>query len=245
MKTIFTLISSLLLSMTLLANNGRNRSEVMVRSMDNADIRVVMDGRRFEPNDNALIIHNVKAGKHDIKVYRQARRGIFHDFINRYELVYSGRIQVKNRTQLFISIERNGFVNIAENRIQGNGRFDDRRHRDFDFESGGRYGDYDTRYGYEKGMQDREFERVLQSIDKEWFEGTKIKSAVHVVRNNRLTTDQVKELMRLFQFENNRLELAKQAYENVVDKWNYREVYTLLSFEASKRELEREIVGRR
>jgi hypothetical protein len=245
MKTIFTLISSLLLSMTLLANNGRNRSEVMIRSMDNADIRVVMDGRRFEPNDNALIIHNVKAGKHDIKVYRQARRGIFHDFINRYELVYSGRMQVKNRTQLFISIERNGFVNIAENRIPGNGRFDDRRHRDFDFDNGGRFGDYDTRYGYERAMQDREFERVLQSIDKEWFEGNKIKSAVHVVRNNMLSTDQVKELMRLFTFENNRLELAKQAYDNVVDKWNYREVYTLFSFEASKRELEREVMSRR
>jgi hypothetical protein len=204
-----------------------------------------MDGRRFEPNDNALIIHNVKAGKHDIKVYRQARRGIFHDFINRYELVYSGRMQVKNRTQLFISIERNGFVNIAENRIPGNGRFDDRRHRDFDFDNGGRFGDYDTRYGYERAMQDREFERVLQSIDKEWFEGNKIKSAVHVVRNNMLSTDQVKELMRLFTFENNRLELAKQAYDNVVDKWNYREVYTLFSFEASKRELEREVMSRR
>jgi hypothetical protein len=51
--------------------------------------------------------------------------------------------------------------------------------------------------------------------------------------------------MRLFTFENNRLELAKQAYDNVVDKWNYREVYTLFSFEASKRELEREIVSRR
>lgn len=242
MKTIFTLITSLLLSMTLLANNGRNKSTVMVKSVDNADIRVVMDGKRFEPNGNALIISNVNPGRHQIKVYRQSRTGLFNIVGKRYEMVYDSDIQLKNRTQLFITIERGGYVTVAENRIQNrDGRFNDRSNRDFDFDRDGQFGEYDTRYGYTPAMNDRDFDRVLQNISREWLESNKLKSAVHVVGSNNLSTDQVKEVMRLFQFESNKLEVAKQSYQNVVDKWNFREVYTLLSFQASKTELDRYI----
>lgn len=242
MKTFFTLFTSLLLSISLLANNGRAKSVVTVKSMDNSDIRVVMNGKRFEPNHNSLVINNVNAGRHTIKVYKQSRTGLFNIVGRRYELVYSSQVQIKNRTQLFITIERNGFVNVAEDRMQNrNVRLQDRNNRDFDFDRDGQFGDYDTRYGYEAGMNAAEFNRVLRTIDAEWFEGNKIKSATHIVRSHRLSTAQVMEIMRLFTFENNRLELAKLAYTNTVDKWNYREVYSLFSFQASKTELERYI----
>lgn len=243
MKTIFTLITSLLLSITLFANNARNKSTILVKSVDNADIRVVMDGKRFEPNGNALVISNVDAGRHQIKVYRQSRTGFFNIVGKKYELVYNSDIQLKNRTQLLITIERGGFVNVSESRTQNNrdGRFNDRGSRDFDFDRDGMYGDYDNRYGATPAMSTRDFDRVLDNISREWLESNKLKSAVHVVSSSNLSTDQVKEVMRLFQFENNKLEVAKQAYRNVVDKWNFREVYTLLSFQASKTELDRYI----
>ena len=56
---------------------------------------------------------------------------------------------------------------------------------------------------------------------------------------------QVKEMLLLFSFENNKLELAKQAYASTVDKRNYSMVYDVFSFNTSKTELDRFIQGRR
>jgi len=242
MKTIFTLLISMLSGTALLANNPLNKSMVLVKSVDNADIRVVMDGKRFEPGSNAVVISNVSPGRHQVAVYRQSRTGLFNIISGKYEMVYNGNIQIKNRVQLLLTIERGGYVNITESRTADrDNRFNDRSSRDFDFNRDGQFDDYGSRYDYTPAMNDREFERVLQSISREWLESNKLKSAVHVVSGNNISTDQVKDIMRLFQFENNKLEVARQAYRNVVDKWNFREVYTLLSFQASKAELDRYI----
>ena len=93
--------------------------------------------------------------------------------------------------------------------------------------------------GYEKGMNDREFNQVLQSISKEWLESNKLKSATQIVKTNSLTSAQVKQLVLLFSFESNKLELAKQAYQNTVDKKNYFMINDVFSFNSSKDELAR------
>jgi hypothetical protein len=90
-------------------------------------------------------------------------------------------------------------------------------------------------------MEDREFKQVLQSIDKEWLETNKLKSATQIVRSNSLTSAQVKQLVLMFSFESNKLELAKQAYQNTVDKKNYYIINDAFSFSGSKDELARYI----
>lgn len=240
MKTIFTLFVSMLMSVSLFAGDNRGKSSLLIKSLDNADIRVVLDGKRFEPNDNALFISNLDAGRHTIKVYRESRGGFFQIVGKRYELVYNTQVTLKNRSQLLIQIERNGVITVRENRTQPNrGRNNDRDRREYDFDRDGVYGDYD-RY-MAPSMSQSEFQRVLSNIDREWLETNKIKSASQVVRTERLSTDQVKEIMRLFRFENNRLEVAKLAYANTVDKWNFHEVNTLFSYSSSRVELERYI----
>jgi hypothetical protein len=81
----------------------------------------------------------------------------------------------------------------------------------------------------------------LQSIEKEWLESNKLKSAIQIVKTNGLTSAQVKEMALLFSFENNKLELAKQAYTNTVDKRNYYILNDVFSFSSSKDELNRYI----
>ena len=90
-------------------------------------------------------------------------------------------------------------------------------------------------------MNDREFKDVLKSIEKEWLESNKLKSASQVVKTNNVTTAQVEQILLMFSFENNRLELAKQAYASTVDKRNYSRLFDVFSFNSSKVELERYI----
>lgn len=247
MKTFSTLLASLFLSVSVFAA-AKPTSTLTIKSADNSDIRVVLDGKRFEPNDNALMISNLNEGVHSVKVYKQRGNGAFNILGKRYELVYNTSLNLKKRTHLFVTIERNGRISMTESKVKGNGNFDDSYGRDrdrdrdddyYDYDRDGQWGDYDAPASYGRGMSNSEFSRVLQSIDKEWLEGNKLKSATQVVRNNQLTSAQVKQLVQLFGFENNKLELAKQAYANTVDKRNYDIIFDVFSFSTSRTELER------
>ena len=257
MKTIFTLLSSLILSVAVLASPvARQKSMLTVKSFDNSDIRVVLDGRRFEPGFSSLIIQGIESGYHTIKVYRQKSNGLFNMVGRRYEMVYNTSLMIRSKTHVTVSIDRFGRTSITETRIRGNNRYnrDDRdwdrdggsygkrdNDHEYDFDRDGKSGDYDYNYGYEKGMDEREFRVVLQSIEKEWLETNKLKSATQIVRANSLTSAQVKQMVLMFSFEANKLELAKQAYQNTVDKKNYYIINDAFSFNSSKDVLARYI----
>jgi hypothetical protein len=253
MKRISTLLASLILSIAVFAA-AKPKNSLVIQSLDNARVRVVIDGRRFEPNDNTMRISGLENGIHQVKIYKEKTNGMFGIFGKRYEVVFNSSVSIKPRSNMSILIDRYGRATVNDNRKNNgwSGR-DDRdwsRGSDYDFERGnragdydndrdGRFGSYDNNYGYESGMEDREFSRVLQSIDKEWLETNKLKSALHIVSANRLSSAQVKQMVQLFSFENNKLQLAKQAYANTVDKRNYNMVMDVFSFSSSKDELAR------
>lgn len=246
MKTFFTLLTSLFMSIAVFAA-PRPQSILTIKSADNSDIRVVVDGKRFEPNDNAIMLRGINDGYHTIKVFKQKSSGFFNLSGKRYELVYNTSINLKRRTHLQITIERNGRISMNETKLKKDWASQDRDWdngnygRGYDFDHDGKWGDYDSHEGYAGGMNDREFKNVLQSISKEWLESNKLKSASQIVRTNHLTTAQVEQILLLFSFENNKLELAKQAYANTVDKRNYSMLFDVFSFNSSKVELERYI----
>jgi hypothetical protein len=100
MKTIFTLVSSLFMSIAVFAAAKPN-SILTIKSVDNADIRVVLDGKRFDPNDNAIMFGSIESGRHDIKIFRQRKNSFFNMNGKRYELVYNTTIDLKRRTHLY------------------------------------------------------------------------------------------------------------------------------------------------
>jgi hypothetical protein len=255
MKRISTLLASLILTVAVFAAE-KPKSTLSIQSFDKAGLRVVIDGRRFEPNDNYLTINGIEPGFHQVKIYHQKNNGLFSIVGKRYEVVFNGSIDVKQRSNTLISVDRFGKATVSSNRSNNNGGWsgrDDRgrgRNNDYDFDRGnragdysndrgGKFGDYDNNYGYESGMSDREFSTVMQSIQKEWLESNKLKSASHIVAANKLTSAQVKQLVLLFSFESNKLDLAKQAYANTVDKRNYSMLNDAFSFNSSKDELAR------
>jgi hypothetical protein len=248
MKTIFTSLTALFMSVALFAAAPKSQNSILtIKSADKSDIRIVLDGKRFEPNDNAIMLRGIDDGKHSIKVFRQKTGGLFNLSGKRYELVYNTTINLKKRTHLQISIERNGRVSMQETRLKRDWAQQDRSWengeygRGYDYDQDGKWGDYDSHEGYASGMNDREFKNVLQAISKEWLESNKLKSASQIVVNNKLTTAQVEQILLLFSFENNKLDLAKQAYANTVDKRNYSRLFDVFSFNSSKTELERYI----
>ena len=70
-------------------------------------------------------------------------------------------------------------------------------------------------------MNINDFAQAKETLRREWFENTRLATAKQIIDRNYFTSQQVKELMLLFTFENNRLDIAKYAYGKTVDKGNY------------------------
>jgi hypothetical protein len=274
MKKIFTLFSTLLLSIAMFAAPAKPKSMLTIQSLSRGDMKVVIDGRRFEPHDNLMRLQGINAGYHSIKIYRERTGGHFNLFGKRYDMVFNGSVTVRPRTNLTISVDRNGRTTMRETRFNGwnngrNNRYDDRdgrdgriydrnddrgydwddkydRRHDFDFDNDDRQGDYgwDERGNandrYASAISDREFSRVMEAISKEWLESNKMKSASQVIHTNFFTSLQVKQMMQLFEMENNKVELAKLAYTKTVDQRNFlATVDDELRFDNSRNELAR------
>jgi hypothetical protein len=68
-----------------------------------------------------------------------------------------------------------------------------------------------------------------------------VRSATQIISTNFFTSEQVKEMLQLFSFENNKLDLAKLAYDKTVDQRNFYVVNDVFSYNNSKDELARYI----
>jgi len=102
------------------------------------------------------------------------------------------------------------------------------------------YAGVNYEYPGHTAMTDVEFNNLYDNIRKKWLPFTKYNAAVDAFSssNNYFTTQQVHQIIALLSSENNRLDLAKLAFDNIVDKQNFRQLYDLFESQASKDELD-------
>ena len=81
-------------------------------------------------------------------------------------------------------------------------------------------------------MKEAEFNTLYRDIQNRYGIGAKMSalSNVFVTENYYFTTAQTKQLIQLVSEENNRLELAKSSYNNIVDQANFSQLYDLFSY---------------
>lgn len=100
---------------------------------------------------------------------------------------------------------------------------------------------YTGPYGCNYPMSPANFANVKSSISSKSFENSKLTIAKQVITNNCLTTAQIKEILRLFDFENTRLDFAIFAWNYTYDKGNYYMLNDAFDFEHSIEELDKYI----
>ncbi len=92
-------------------------------------------------------------------------------------------------------------------------------------------------------MSSQDFNEAIKSIEKQDYESTRLTVAKQITRINCLTTNQIKEILLMFDFESTRLEYAKFAYDYTFDKDNYFKINDVFSFQSSVNELEEYITS--
>jgi len=232
MKTISTLLASFLLTTSGFAAGLRPTASLTIKTADRSPIVVVVDGKCFDLGSSSIMINNLEPTYHDVKVYQQTFNGPVDLHGKDCDVLFNSSVLLKPRTSLLIAIDDCGIITMNETRS--------RTPRIGDDWQPGRY-DYPPVTGgiYTKTISNNEFDRVLWAISKESFETNKMRSAEQIISTNYFTTTQLKQLLRLFNFESNKLELAKFGYNKVVDQSNYYTLSDLFSFNSSRDELAR------
>lgn len=82
-----------------------------------------------------------------------------------------------------------------------------------------------------------DFGKLKASVKAKTFSADMISTLKVGIKNKCITTDQVKELLGLFSFESDKLEMAKYLYEFTSDKDNYYTVGDVFTFSSSVSEL--------
>jgi len=232
MKKIFTLLVSSLFSLSLLAYDG-SRLSISTFANSKMDLKVEVDGRKYEMRDNSIVLSNLSEGNHSVKIFREKKRnGGGFGFGRKQDLVYSTTVFLRRGFHLDITVNRFGKAMVDERRIERNDDWFEDDYND-DYDNGG------WNSGYSNVMKPHEFESVKESVSKEWLESNRLSTTKFIIDKYNFTTLQVRELMMLFAFEKNKLEVAKYAYRKTVDKHNYHQVNEVFSFNSSKDELAR------
>lgn len=91
--------------------------------------------------------------------------------------------------------------------------------------------------GCQSPMAGASFQQALASIQKASFASDRLKQAKNVARNNCLSIEQVKLVMKSISYESDRLDFAKYAYNRCTDRPNYYLVNDAFSYSSSRDEL--------
>ncbi|HVA99331.1 MAG TPA: DUF4476 domain-containing protein [Bacteroidia bacterium] len=96
---------------------------------------------------------------------------------------------------------------------------------------------YNGPVGCPRPMSREDFESAKNTIAAKTFEDTKLSIAKQITSSNCLLSSQVRAIMKLFTYENSKLDFAKYAYAHTYDKGNYFKVNDAFQFDSSSEEL--------
>jgi len=136
--------------------------------------------------------------------------------------------------------------NYEDNNPANNGNYGDNdnngNHGNNDNNGGHGYNDHNGNNGYpiRRPMSDGSFTYLYSNLSNQLGFGVKMTSLTNEFNNtnNYFTTAQTRQLIELVSDDNNRLQLAKLAYNNVVDPENYSQINNLLNNQYSRNELD-------
>ena len=240
MKKTITLITALMLF--ILADAQASRLFLRIAS-PNGTANIA--GARYSTHNGEFTIYNLPRGQHFITVNQrfQARRGQgshrgkgrktgHYKHRNSHIQTFRGSVHIPANSEVYARITPNGRL-VIERVVPVRTQAQRRQPR--------RGGGAD--YRRNTRPQRSQFDIAKQTIRNTSFESSKQKIAMQYIRSNNISSREVAQIMRLFDFESTRLAFAKRAYNVVLDPHNYFVVNNAFQFESSIHQLDRYIRG--
>lgn len=87
------------------------------------------------------------------------------------------------------------------------------------------------------------FDGIKTNIVQQDFDDAKVTIIANLVKTTCFSCKQVKSLMALFSFEEDKITIAKLTFARVADPQNFDIIYTVFEFDSSKDEIRQHIDG--
>jgi len=216
------LILSVLIVVSVQLHASHLASELNIRLQHQAWFTITIDNHNFDNPINFFHTGNLEPGKHYMQVTR-LDHGYYGPFTTPVN-IFNGYIHIPAHSKVHAIIDK--FGNLRINQITALAPVYIPKNNECS----------PTPISYH-GMNDHDFNNLVRTIDNLNFESSKMKVAKQAVTFNVLTSLQVAELVGMMTFESSKLDLAKFAYSNTVDKQNYFIINEEFSFDSSITEL--------
>lgn len=239
----------LILGLSLLSFTADARgSELRLSTWDNRQFEVEFDHQHYFADRN-FKLDDLGSGQFRLKVYRQGGNP-YGGGGGHMQVLYDGYITIDRNSRVKAAITRNRSLRIIDvQRLSRGGSYtacatSGYGNQNNGYNNGYNNGGYVTcggtlDYGYDNQcLSQGEFNRILRAIDNACFDSDMLQVAKQATRNQNMTSDQVRIIMKKFSFESSRLEYAKFGYSRVVDPNNYYVVNESFCFSSTIRQLD-------
>lgn len=219
-------------------------SYLQLSLFDDGNFTVTLDNTSLTQGNYAEF-DNLSAGEHSLKITR-----VNSDPKTQGDVIFDNKIKIPTGYDLYAVIdEYNAFViykkkKFGFNRIYPMGEVVLKcgDNADITKKDKEQYSTSDEcRY---KVMKKDDFSDLKGSINNRNFESYNSSIVKTAIDNNFFSSEQVRELMNYFTFEDTKLEIAKYSYKKVCDTKNFFKVYDAFDFESSINELKNYISGK-
>ena len=214
MKKIILLIVISLFAFS--ANSQRvNSSELFLKMWNSTKFSVNFDNNSYPQRTSMFELIDIDAGSHKLVVFKRSRRGRRY---SKRRIIFSGYIDIPESSKVYAKI--NKYRELVISRIEPI-VWDDEE-------------DDNT-------LPELNIASVIQSMDNASFSSDKKIIAEQAISTHAVWTNQIAQILRKFDFESDKLKMAKFAYGFCIDKEKYYTINNVFDFSSSIRELNKYI----
>ena len=207
----------------LLVEGSHLNSEIVLKLQNGNYFTTSLNHYNYNNPVQNLHLSQVEPGRHMLKINELQFNSYYNNWFN--HLIFNGYIDIPAATKVVAMIDNYGRFTIL-NLIP--------------LLAPVPVAYYNTPgYYYNNGMTVPVFNNLVNVLQKQSFDSSKLKIAKQAISANKVNSEQVLQLMNLFTFESYKLDLAKYAYEHTTDKANYFILYDGFTFRSSIAELAR------
>lgn len=241
MKNFTLLLLSLLSAFSWAQNAG-----LKISYEDSTLITVQLDGVNYSDPAQTIAINGLQAGEHNLKVFKLMRMGASQIS----QPVYDGPVVLQsNVTRVYFINRFNQLREAGTEQViaaeQGNENNQARNNRPGRFiPDPSKINSSTSAYTSGQGMSNMQWQQQLEMLRLNNSESGRYTSARQLLSLYTINSNQLAEMMLLFQNENNRINLASQGFDFVVDRANFGVVYNSLRSPRSIHRLDRKLRGR-
>lgn len=201
------------------------------------NLKIRLNGKRITLKDKSVTFENMQPGTYTLSIYQWLKKA------NRnyeYVEVFNNTVNLTAGKHIEVVVLRFGKVVWDEGFITD----DDWNDGSNNGPIGGGIGNNGNGYSTQQAVNDAQFKEIKSAINKAFSDNDKLVAAKAIMKNNWFNINQIKELTRLFFYDDKKLIFLKEAYDNCTEKGSYFTLADLLFSETSKNDFMKWLGGK-